>query len=276
MPSCACLLLRVEHLVDRQVKELRDPEGQRQRRKVAAALDGDHRLAGDAQRRRALRLGQPPLCPLLPDPVSHDVKVALLRERCQASFTRLPERSLDWHPATVRWTRERPVPPVGGLPGGRGSSRGSGSAGAGYGTDHCWLLPPLQVHRSSWVPCVVVNPGSSRHLPETGFTSSPFTASHCWLPPPLQVHSSMRAPFAVLAPVTSRHFPLIPTVPLDAIVQVCAAALLSQLHICTFVPSAAEPPLTSAHSAVSSPAMICPLGVAEPARVTDKLSNWSV
>src|SRR6202035_3140928 len=123
---------------------------------------------------------------------------------------------------------------------------------------------------------VVLNPGSSRHLPETGFTSSPFTASHCWFAPPLQVHSSIRAPLAVLPPVMSRHLPLIPTVPLDAIVHVCAATLLPQFHICTFVPSTAEPPLASAHSAVSSPAIICPLGVAEPARVTDKLSNWSV
>ena len=76
--------------------------------------------------------------------------------------------------------------------------------------------------------------------------------------------------------MTSRHFPLIPTVPLDSMVQLCAAASLSQPHICTFVPSVADPLFTSAHSAVSSPAMICPVGVAEPARVTDKLSNWSV
>src|ERR1700722_7561533 len=168
-------------------------------------------------------------------------------------------------------------PPGGGVTGGAGITGRPWSGGAaGQGTDHCWLLPPLQVHRSSWVPCVVVKFGSSRHLPETGFTSSPFTASHCWLAPPLQVHSSIRALLAVLPPVISRLLSLIPTVPLGSIVQVCSAALLSQLHICTFVPSAAEPPLTSAHSAVSSPAMICPLGGAEPARVTDKLSNWSV
>src|SRR3984957_14519703 len=120
MPSCACLLLRVEHLVDRQVKELRDPEGQRQRRKVAAALDEDHRLAGDAQRRRDLRLGQPPLCPLLPHPVSHDVKAALLRERCQASVTRLPERSLRLAPCDGALDKTKTRPPGGGGTGGTG------------------------------------------------------------------------------------------------------------------------------------------------------------
>jgi DNA-binding response OmpR family regulator len=62
----------------------------------------DHQLAGDRtpspafassaepQRRRYLSLGQAPLCSLLPDPVPHDVKVALLRGQCQASFTELP------------------------------------------------------------------------------------------------------------------------------------------------------------------------------------------
>src|ERR1022692_4182411 len=127
-------------------------------------------------------------------------------------------------------------PPAGGVSGGTGIIAGP-QAGRGLqrrgsarqfvqGTDHCWLLPPLQVQRSSWVPCVVLNPGSSRHLPETGFTSSPFTASHCWLAPPLHVHSSMRAPLAVLPPVMSRQLPLIPTVPLDSIVQFCADASL--------------------------------------------------
>ena len=59
-------------------------------------------------------------------------------------------------------------------------------------------------------------------------------------------------------------------------VQLCAVASPLQSHICTFVPLVVDPPLTSTHSAVSSPAMIGPVGVAEPARVTDRLSNWSV
>src|SRR5215475_15322606 len=79
MPSCACLLLvGVEHLVDRQAEEPCDRERQRQRRQVAAALDGDHRLARHAQRRRQFGLRQTLLGALLPDPVPHDVKVPLL------------------------------------------------------------------------------------------------------------------------------------------------------------------------------------------------------
>jgi nucleotidyltransferase/DNA polymerase involved in DNA repair len=65
---------------------------------------------------------------------------------------------------------------------------------ADQGTLHCWLEPPLQVHRSSCVPSVVLNAGSSRHLPDTGLTISPLTAIHCWFAPPLQVHSSMSVP----------------------------------------------------------------------------------
>src|SRR5271165_1291128 len=148
--------------------------------------------------------------------------------------------------------------------------------GQGQGTLHCWFDPPLQVHRSSWVPSAVLNAGSSRHLPEAGLTSSPLTASHCWLAPPVQVHSSISAPLAVLPPVMSRHWPLIPTVPLLSMVQVCEDALPLQSHSCTLVPGVLEPPLTSAHSAVSTPATIGPAGVAEPARVTDRPLNWSV
>src|ERR1039457_7448359 len=81
------LLLQVEHLVDRQVKEPRDPERQRERRQVTAALDRDHRLPRDAQGRRHFSLGQPSLGALLPDPVPHEVKVALHQTWCQATFT---------------------------------------------------------------------------------------------------------------------------------------------------------------------------------------------
>ena len=146
----------------------------------------------------------------------------------------------------------------------------------GYGTLHCWLAPPLQAHRSSWVPSVLLNAGSSRQPPEAGLTSSPLTAIHCWLAPPLQVHSSISVPLAWLAPVTSRHWPLMPMVPLLSIVHCCEVALSLQSHICTLVPGAAEPALSSMHSAVSSPAMTSPVGVAEPTRVVDRSLNWSV
>src|SRR6516164_3794774 len=143
------------------------------------------------------------------------------------------------------------------------------------GIAHCWFEPPLQSQISSWVPFVVLKPGSSRHRPDTGFTSIPFTGSHCWLAPPLQVHSSTRVPLAVPAPVMSMHEPLMRIVPSVSMVQFCAAPPL-QSHICTLVPLALEFPLSSTHLAVLSPAMIGPVGVVEPSGVTDRLSNWSV
>src|ERR1039458_4497395 len=64
----------------------------------------------------------------------------------------------------------------------------------GYGSCHCWLAPPLQLYRMSCVPFAVLEPGSSRHLPEAGLTSCPPLACHCWLAPPLQVHHSTSVP----------------------------------------------------------------------------------
>ena len=46
--SARLLLIRVEHLVDRQAEEPRDRERQRQRGQVPAALDRDDRLARHA------------------------------------------------------------------------------------------------------------------------------------------------------------------------------------------------------------------------------------
>ena len=42
-----------------------------------------------------------------------------------------------------------------------------------YGSCHCWLLPPLQAHSTSWVPFVVLNAGSSRHLPDYASYNGP-------------------------------------------------------------------------------------------------------
>ncbi len=39
-----------------------------------------------------------------------------------------------------------------------------------HGSVHCWLLPPSQSQMSSWVPSVVLKPGSSRQRPDTGLT----------------------------------------------------------------------------------------------------------
>src|SRR5215813_4861530 len=89
----------------------------------------------------------------------------------------------------------------------------------GYGRRHCWFVPPLQVHRMSCVPLVVLLAGSSRHLPVAGLTSCPLTACHCWFAPPLQVHHSMRVPLAELFPVISRQPPSMVMVPLVLTVQ---------------------------------------------------------
>src|SRR5436305_2046770 len=138
------------------------------------------------------------------------------------------------------------------------------------GMAHCWFEPPLQSQISSWVPFVTLNPGSSRHRPDTGLTSIPFTASHCWLPPPLQVHSSTRVPLAVPAPVMSMHEPLILMVPSVWMVQFCAAVPL-QSHISILVPLAPELELSSTHLAAWLPALTGPRGVAEPSAVAGRV-----
>src|SRR6185312_17349028 len=158
------------------------------------------------------------------------------------------------------------------------SSSSSGSCHVvSHGRCHCWLPPPLQAHRSSWVPLAVLEPGSSRHLPEAGLTSWPLLARHCWLAPPLQVHSSMRVPLAVLAPVMSMHLPRTCTVPLDSTVQAWLAPPL-QSQIWILVPSAEDWPLSSTHLALLTPAVIGPVTPPPdpPTGVTDRLSNCSV
>src|ERR1700727_1565269 len=77
----------------------------------------------------------------------------------------------------------------------------------GAGSAHCWLAPPLQVQISSWAPLVVLEAGSSRHLPEAGVPGVPFSAVQAWLLPPLQSQISTRDPLAVEpAPGTSRQW----------------------------------------------------------------------
>ena len=90
----------------------------------------------------------------------------------------------------------RPLPCCSGRPPGfsRSRPRGPLGGGSGQGSCHRWLAPPLQVYKMSWVPLVVLEAGSSRHLPEAGLTSAPPLACHCWLAPPLQDHHSIRVP----------------------------------------------------------------------------------
>src|ERR1700733_10038393 len=111
----------------------------------------------------------------------------------------------------------------------------------------------------SCVPSVVLEAGSSRHMPEVGFTSSPPDASHCWLAPPLHVHHSISVPLVYLAPVMSMQPPSMVSVPLLLTVQFCAAVLPSHAHICTLLPSVPLALLLSTQSALSSPATIVPV-----------------
>src|ERR1700735_1481508 len=112
----------------------------------------------------------------------------------------------------------------------------------------------------SCVPSSVLEPGSSRHMPEVGLTSSLVpSASHCWLAPPLHGHHSTSVPSVYLAPVMSRQSPSMVSVPLLLTVQFCAAVLPSHAHICTLLPSVALALLLSTQSELSSPATIVPV-----------------
>src|SRR5579859_8028811 len=126
------------------------------------------------------------------------------------------------------------------------------------GRCHCWLVPPLQSHRSSWVPLAVLEPGSSRHLPEAGLTRVPLLACHCWLAPPLQAHSSISVPLAVPAPVMSMHLPNTCSVPSEATVH-CWLAPPLQSHISILVPLAVDCALSSTHLPELAPAVIGPV-----------------
>src|SRR5882757_10998117 len=116
----------------------------------------------------------------------------------------------------------------------------------------------------SCVPFAVLEPGSSRHIPECGFTISPLDACHCWLAPPLQVHHSTRVPLVYLAPVMSMQPPSMVRVPLLLAVQFCAPVLPSHVHICTLLPLVPLALLLSTQSLLSSPATIVPVAPDEP------------
>jgi hypothetical protein len=53
---------------------------------------------------------------------------------------------------------------------------------------HRWLVPPLQVQRSTSVPLAVPWPSTSRQRPDSSLVMLPSGwTCHSWLPPPLQV-----------------------------------------------------------------------------------------
>src|SRR5262245_44886712 len=76
------------------------------------------------------------------------------------------------------------------------------------GSTHRWLGLPVQSQIWSWVPFVVVAPGSSRQRPDTGLISEPLApACQTWLLAPVQVQSCTSVPLVVPKPLTSMHLP---------------------------------------------------------------------
>src|SRR5262249_41249065 len=137
-----------------------------------------------------------------------------------------------------------------------------------------WLVPPVQVQISCWVPSTVDDPGSSRHLPEPVPTREvPDPAVHCWLVPPLQVHSSTSVPLAVPRAVTSRHLP--PNwMASPHTVQLCPPP---HVVITTGVPLVVAFPCGARHLP-ARPEVIGPVCVPppDPVAVTARLSHISV
>jgi hypothetical protein len=73
---------------------------------------------------------------------------------------------------------------------------------------HCWLVPPWQDHRMSFVPLAVAAPSASRHSPDGWPVMVPLSLRfHCWLAWPLQSQMITWVPLAVPFPLASRHLP---------------------------------------------------------------------
>src|SRR5882762_8657268 len=121
----------------------------------------------------------------------------------------------------------------------------------GHPSVHCWLLPPLQDHRSASAPLAVLAPVTSRQSPDCTPVTVPSALSvHCWLAAPLQAQMTALVPLAVPCPLASRHSVVPLTVSVswwEAVwVQFCAAAPL-QLKICIWVPAVLTPFGSSRH-----------------------------
>src|SRR6202044_1820127 len=84
----------------------------------------------------------------------------------------------------------------------------AGPGSGRYGSCHFWLAPPLQSQIWTWVPGVVDEFGSSRHLPDCGVSSEPLDCGmKTCAPVLLQSYRSTVVPSAVPPPLMSRHLP---------------------------------------------------------------------
>src|SRR5690349_16341845 len=91
--------------------------------------------------------------------------------------------------------------PVGGIGGVVG-----GVDGGATGESHCWLIPPWQSQRMTFVPLAVPCALASRQRPEcTPEMVPPALTFHCWLACPLQSQMMTGVPLAVPCPEASRH-----------------------------------------------------------------------
>src|SRR6185503_5783118 len=71
---------------------------------------------------------------------------------------------------------------------------------------HCWLVPPLQAHRTIFVPFAVAAPVASTHNPDCTPVIVPLALTfHCWLAWPLQSQMITRVPLVRPWPFASRH-----------------------------------------------------------------------
>src|SRR5262252_1116431 len=88
---------------------------------------------------------------------------------------------------------------------------GGGGGGAGAaGSGQLWWALPSQAEIWSWVPLLVLPPGSSRHRFAAWFTRMfPGPWVQTWVPEPPQVPRTAAVPGAVPPLAVSRHRPLI-------------------------------------------------------------------
>src|SRR4051812_20477849 len=99
----------------------------------------------------------------------------------------------------------------------------------------------------NWVPLLLLDAGSSRHLPDLGLRSVPLDCGcHTWLAAPVQVHTTTAEWFDRPSPPMFMHLPSARRVPSDPRVHCCAPVPL-QSHSWTAVPSAVFEWSTSTH-----------------------------
>src|ERR1022692_936267 len=116
------------------------------------------------------------------------------------------------------------------------------------GRDHFWLALPVQSQICSWVPGVVDQFVSSRHLLDCGLYSDPLDCGmKTCAPVLLQVYRSTVVPSAVPPPLMSMHLPKACSV-LPAWTTVhCWALVPLQVYTWTGVKFALLAPRTSTH-----------------------------